>query len=57
METTKEMLLASAQKHLRLAIDEINRYANDDISSKVRAKSLRHFQEPSGHSLAQRLHV
>lgn len=57
MDTNKEMLLTSAQKHLRLAIDEINRYANVDISNKVRTEIPRHLQEPSGHSIAQRLHV
>lgn len=57
METNKEMLLTSALKHLRLAIDEINRYANEDISNKARTKSLLNFQETNGHSIAQRLHV
>lgn len=56
METNKEMLLTSAQKHLRLAIDEINKYAYCE-SKRVRTESLRHFREPSGHSIAQRLHV
>lgn len=58
METTnKEMLLTSARNHLRLAIEEINRYANDDIPNKFRTESLRHSQEPLGHSIVQRLHV
>lgn len=57
METNKEMLLTSALKHLCLAIDEINRYANEDISNNARTKSLLIFKETNGHSIAQRLHV
>lgn len=56
METNKEMLLTSAQKHLCLAIDEISKYANYE-SNRVRTESLRLLQKPSGHSIAERLHV
>ena len=57
METNKEVLLSNALKHLCLAIDEINKYANFGDSDKDRIENIRHVHESSGHFISQRLHV